>query len=1771
MKQKSSGPGSSRGKSPQQYQTAEEWMQQKYSPEKMEGLVTQANSWIDRYNKVITGFSDFDKQRNGGYTKDVGGGYGEEIWALLRDFEGFQDYLGVLGFTDAMRYVGSLRKLQKGIDKENQFMSQFADEEAYNANKQIVDWYQKYQGKSAAELSAAAEQMEEGEEKDWLAQYASAVDQEEMLHLDLGEAQAEIDDLIAQQEDYAWNHEFDWTDAAQRMAHEAHLADLDDQIAQKKQRMNRAKDIQGQEQLRQQSEELLKKYQGKSYSELKAALEQTEDGSFEKAWLEQYAPSVMGKDDYVQEVSQKTAELEYLEDGRKKMSDQIIAGIETEADKEKYDALLRQYGSPQDLKKQIEALKSEIWNDQNAMEYNFLKENEDYAQMSRQQGDVKKAGFGIGLGTKWWGQGDPVYHYINDIDGARDVHPAMKGKMPYSIYDYMTEEDVANYNYLYNTQGKEAAQDYLDYLSYELENSQMETLQGNTAAYATQHPILSSALSVGTNLTSGIGALDIAGQNLAREITGEYKPIHYERSSMVPTVVTSTTRGTVAQNIADATGAISLNEDDHPFWSRVLNGKSLGDVYQLGMSMADSGAIALMTMAGIPGGTALLGGSAASQGVLDALEKGANDEQALTMGILNGTFEMLFEKVSLDKLVNGNTGKLVHDILVQGGVEGSEEFFTTLANTAADILVMADKSGVGSKIEKYMKEEDLDREQATIKALEDVAIDLGWDFMGGLLSGGMMRGMVQPVHTFQQGVGLKNAGITGEQLSQLGGTFSNDSRTGKMAGKVGSNSGAFNMGGLYNRISTELSGQNTADIQKALEDKGMDKSIAKKHAQILETIVEGGTLSDTQMRMIEKNEILSQVMEEIVRNPDSVVNQRTNTYSQILQQVESSGVQFGADSKQKWRNAAEYAKGGDLNAMEALNQAGLSGSVDLAKANPQAYARSFQEAMKSGASYDQALIQATSESTMKVLGTQIPMSELLYNIDGDTNKAVSIIRDATARAGINMTPGELNLLGIVAAEASAYQRDHSFQNKVALEMLKVNSQEEAWNAASEKLWSEAADRAIKHGVANLDLEGKEGQNQQTVNAISRDIGQMQPMEAIATEEVEDTLESPTYEELVQKEDIPVIDIGRNTEGKTYAQLKADVSDKADAQKWYDTPHTNKDTGMPVFLVKKSLTHAFSNLSAQFGTDTILAMGKAPELIQNAVLVNIAPPKNQAKPETRVFTFFAAINGENGIEPVKLTVKEFSTNTENRIPEKIAQWFEKVKRSKTYNSLYDLKALEVIEIETAKKEFGASANDPRRQSQSGAKSTPNSTISVSDLMALVKGDAEKYIPKRKKSAEKVDSLTSNEQEAHKTSQKPKKGKVHYEGNIASLTKDQRTNLKGLEVISNALGVDIYVFEGKTAPDGVTRIGANGWYDTSDGSIHIDLYAGADGKGTMLFTAAHELTHFIRDQSPEKFQALSDFLMEQYGKKDVSIQELVENQMAKAKKAGHEIDYDGAFEEVVADSMESMLADGKVLQELKNQNRGLWETVKDYFQKLCEKIRKAYMGLEPDSEEGRMVAQMRDAAEEMQRLFTEGLLDAGENHQGVTGKEKDTNEGSMRYSFKGYDPVTGKGVYEGNFPKGTPKSAKAERILTYIQNVWSKKPIDLVIRDADGRERVIQAQFDPTYNEKGGYKSDASKLMGGNRHGTSSEQRVTLDLADDYYQLASEAVYNYSKPETGKDSVTHQGVNNWYYFINDILFQEYGETKMSPYRVTINVKEKTDGNFVYSFSAERQKES
>lgn len=243
-------------------------------------------------------------------------------------------------------------------------------------------------------------------------------------------------------------------------------------------------------------------------------------------------------------------------------------------------------------------------------------------------------------------------------------------------------------------------------------------------------------------------------------------------------------------------------------------------------------------------------------------------------------------------------------------------------------------------------------------------------------------------------------------------------------------------------------------------------------------------------------------------------------------------------------------------------------------------------------------------------------------------------------------------------------------------------------------------------------------------------------------------------------------------------------------------------------------------------------------------------------------------------------------------------------------------------------------------------------------------------------------------------KGKRGTVIFETAVdeSTMTPIQKASLNGIKAIADLSGLNVHVFESRltkdgykfTLPDG-TVTGANGWYVTGTNDIWIDMNAGNAGEGTMLYTAAHEISHFIKEWSPTKWRVLADFLLEQYGE-DVPLDALLERQMAKVRKNNPDLHgnalMDAAYEELVSDAMSEMLVDGEVvkkLAELKQKDKTLWEKIKDAIRDLLEKwglIRKEYEGRSVAGE-AEFLRGMDEAFKKLQQLYTEAFAEASEN--------------------------------------------------------------------------------------------------------------------------------------------------------------------------------------------------
>lgn len=337
--------------------------------------------------------------------------------------------------------------------------------------------------------------------------------------------------------------------------------------------------------------------------------------------------------------------------------------------------------------------------------------------------------------------GDLIYDYVNDRNGARGIDAANAASMgadlaglDLSRLRQMSADERRVYNYLYNTNGKEQADEYLQLLSSDLNARQMEEVTSWWRDYADEHPVAASAASVVMSPMRGLSyigqASDMAMINQDEE--GYYRRgldqnEAYNRFTRIPSEI----RTEVSQNIENK-------------W-----GKAGSFLYQTGMSMADfitNAALSGNFLGNAPGSAAaavsealsltIMGTGAAADATIAAKERGLTDEQSFALGTIAGVAEILTEKVSMDSLLDLThmDRNMIGYLLKNTLAEGSEEVGSDFINLFADIIIAKDESEWAKSVQDY-KDLGMEENQAFWAAFADQGKQMGLDFLGGAISG----------------------------------------------------------------------------------------------------------------------------------------------------------------------------------------------------------------------------------------------------------------------------------------------------------------------------------------------------------------------------------------------------------------------------------------------------------------------------------------------------------------------------------------------------------------------------------------------------------------------------------------------------------------------------------------------------------------------------------------------------------------------------------------------------------------------------------------------------------------------------------------------------------------------------------------------------------------------------------------------------------------------------------------------------------------------------
>ena len=157
-----------------------------------------------------------------------------------------------------------------------------------------------------------------------------------------------------------------------------------------------------------------------------------------------------------------------------------------------------------------------------------------------------------------------------------------------------------------------------------------------------------------------------------------------------------------------------------------------------------------------------------------------------------------------------------------------------------------------------------------------------------------------------------------------------------------------------------------------------------------------------------------------------------------------------------------------------------------------------------------------------------------------------------------------------------------------------------------------------------------------------------------------------------------------------------------------------------------------------------------------------------------------------------------------------------------------------------------------------------------------------------------------------------------------------------------------------------------------------------------------------------------------------------------------------------------------------------------------------------------------------------------------------------------------TYKSDFGSDMTVEEKKTYMYRLITDVWAKKPLQLTILQ-DGKERQVTARFDGEANGE----RFAGKMAYGNRRGNRTERLITLNLANDIWEIANESRYENSKGEF-KQTRMHLSAERWHYFVNAINYVDDAQPgRNGVYDFNLDVMERDDGDFVYTFSLKKRR--
>lgn len=522
--------------------------------------------------------------------------------------------------------------------------------------------------------------------------------------------------------------------------------------------------------------------------------------------------------------------------------------------------------------------------------------------------------------------------------------------------------------------------------------------------------------------------------------------------------------------------------------------------------------------------------------------------------------------------------------------------------------------------------------------------------------------------------------------------------------------------------------------------------------------------------------------------------------------------------------------------------------------------------------------------------------------------------------------------------------------------------------------------------------------------------------------------------------------------------------------------------------------------------------------------------------------------ENG----KSTIREVKPDDVQQLPRQTRRLFDEISRydGDTQAAMYaaympgqDIEAY-VQAADTAMNLYGAQTKATLEQARSFGKATFR-MLSDAQLDALMQA-GRKLADQRKAAAERTGESKGE----------VKQGKVSYDGGEADGRKLKAPSKEAIDRMSDAektlaealtaTGVNVVFYESEANAEG-RYSGAQGMY--YNGTVYLDVNAGMNsvesGQRTIVLTAAHEMTHFIRENSEAGYIALREFITDRLMQQGLDIEELVTQKRARESR---ELSYDEAVEEVIADACETVLTEPTAIRQLASDNMPLAKKIRKWLNDFFRKIKSAFAGLEAVHDEAKA---MTDYMDELRAMWDDALADAVRNRANKNAAEN--SDGKTAYSYRGVND-DGIEVYETSAEtKKLPYSERVKRYAEIMRNEYRGRTAKFM-RNGHAYYALFSA-------------ADVRKDAYGDKRSDRRGQRAKIGIGADgnIFELVENATYIGSRAEEGKNAYAHKNVKYWDYFVKQVQIDG------RRYDVLANVRKRSDNSYVYSIQVNESKKA